>query len=61
MIKDGGVRIEGCICEPYSDIMPNWKDMRTKFGYTDVIRHCPLYSRMTYNITGGKNGAKAIT
>lgn len=32
------------------------------FGYAQtVIRHCPLYSRMTYNITGGKNGAKAIT
>jgi len=33
MIKDGKVRPEGCICEPCSDISPNWKDIRTKFGY----------------------------
>ena len=33
MIKDGKVRPEGCICEPCSDIQPNWKDIRTKFGY----------------------------
>jgi len=32
-IKDGEVRPEGCICEPYSDIPPNWNDIRTKFGY----------------------------
>jgi hypothetical protein len=22
------------ICEPCSDISPNWEDIRTKFGYT---------------------------
>lgn len=33
MIEDGEVRSEGCICEPCSDILPNWKDIRTKFGY----------------------------
>jgi len=32
MIED--VRPEGCICEPCSDISPNWEDIRTKFGYT---------------------------
>ena len=36
MIKDGEVRPEGCICEPCSDIPPNWKDIRTKFRYTEV-------------------------
>ena len=35
-IKDGEVRPEGCICEPYSDIPPNWNDIRTKFGYTKL-------------------------
>ena len=34
MIDDCGVRPEGCICEPCSDISPNWTDMRSKFGYT---------------------------
>ena len=33
MLEDGEVRPEGCICEPCSDIPPNWKDIRTKFGY----------------------------
>ena len=33
MIDDCGVRPEGCICEPCSDISPNWMDMRSKFGY----------------------------
>jgi hypothetical protein len=28
-----GVRAEGCICEPCSDIIPNWRDMRSEFGY----------------------------
>jgi len=32
-IKDGEVRPEGCMCEPRSDIPPNWNDIRTKFGY----------------------------
>ncbi|RZB30915.1 MAG: hypothetical protein AEth_00869 [Candidatus Argoarchaeum ethanivorans] len=31
MIED--VRPEGCICELCSDISPNHKDIRTKFGY----------------------------
>jgi len=33
MLEDGEVRPEGGICEPCSDISPNWRDMRTKFGY----------------------------
>lgn len=39
MIEDGEVRPEGCICEPCSDIPPNWKDIQTEFGYTEVIRN----------------------
>jgi len=34
MIKGGEVRPEGCISEPCSDILPNWRDMRSMFGYT---------------------------
>lgn len=34
-----GVRLEGCICKPCSDIPPNWRDMRNKFGYTEVKRN----------------------
>jgi hypothetical protein len=44
MIKDGEVRPEGCTCEPYSDILPNWKDVRIKFGYTtlsDIVHSKP--------------------
>ena len=26
-------QLKGGICEPCSDIPPNWKDMRSKFGY----------------------------
>ena len=33
MIEDGEVRPEGRICEPSSDIPPNWSDMRSVFGY----------------------------
>ena len=33
MIKEREVRSEGCICEPCSDILPNWNDMRSEFGY----------------------------
>ena len=36
MIEEGEVHPEGCICEPRSDISPNWKDIRTKFGYTTL-------------------------
>ena len=32
-IKDGEVRLGGCMCELCSDIPPNWNDIRTKFGY----------------------------
>jgi len=35
-IKDGEVRPERCICEPCSDIPPNWNDIQTKFGYTKL-------------------------
>ena len=41
MIEYGGVQSKGGICEPCSDISPNWDDMRSKFGYTtlgDVLR-----------------------
>jgi len=38
-IKGGEVRPEGCICEPCSDISPNWEDIRSEFGYTNVRRH----------------------
>ncbi len=31
MIEDRGV--EGCICEPCSDISTNCRDMRSGFGY----------------------------
>jgi hypothetical protein len=24
------------MCEPYSDIMAKWRDMRSKFGYTTL-------------------------
>jgi len=27
------------ISEASSDIPPNWRDMRSEFGYTEVIRH----------------------
>ena len=30
------VRPEGCICEPCSDISPNWRYMRNEFGYTTL-------------------------
>ena len=33
MVEDMRVRPEGCIPEPSSDISPNWKDMRSEFGY----------------------------
>jgi hypothetical protein len=36
MIEDGGVRPDGCICEPSSDISPNWRDIRTIFRYTTL-------------------------
>lgn len=32
--EDDEKMFEGCICEPCSDISPNWEDIRTKFGYT---------------------------
>ncbi len=34
-----GVRPEGCICEPCLDIIPDRRDMRSEFGYTEVIRN----------------------
>ncbi len=35
MIKIKKRRVQGgCMCEPRSDIPPNWNDIRTKFGYT---------------------------
>jgi len=36
MIEDGDVRSEGGIYEPCSDIIPNQKDIRSKYGYTTL-------------------------
>lgn len=36
MLEDGKVRSEECICEPCSDTSPNWKDIRSEFGYTTL-------------------------
>lgn len=36
MIEDGEVQPEGCICELCSDILPDWRYMRNKFGYTTL-------------------------
>jgi hypothetical protein len=36
MLEDIRVRSKGCISEPSSDISPNWKDMRSEFGYTTL-------------------------
>ena len=29
-------QLKGCIYESCSDIPPNWRDMRSKFGYTTL-------------------------
>jgi len=29
----GKFQLKGGICEPSSDIPPNWSDMRSEFGY----------------------------
>jgi len=34
----GKVQLKRGICEPSLDIPPNWRDMRSKFGYSEVIR-----------------------
>ena len=34
-----GVRPKGAICEPCLDIIPDRRDMRSEFGYANVIRH----------------------
>jgi hypothetical protein len=34
-----GVRPEGCIRKPCSAITPNRRDMRSEFGYAEVIRN----------------------
>ena len=31
------VQLKGGICEPSSDITLNWRDMRSEFGYDEVI------------------------
>ena len=36
MLEDIRVRLEGYISEPSSDISPNWKDMRSGFGYATL-------------------------
>ena len=45
MIEDGEVRPEGCICEQCSDISPNWKDIRIKFGY-EMLAEIALRPKM---------------
>ena len=39
--NDWEVSVEGGISEPSSDILLNWRDMRSEFGYTmlgDIFR-----------------------
>jgi|LGVE01.1.fsa_nt_gb hypothetical protein len=67
MLEDGKVRPEGCICEPCSDIPPNWKDIRTMFVYKPLnkISNSPSLRNGNLNHrtgltslndnTGGKN------
>nr|AAU83356.1 hypothetical protein GZ27E7_30 [uncultured archaeon GZfos27E7] len=45
MVEDGEVRPEGGVCEPCSDILPNWKDIRSEFGYTTINKITPLTLR----------------
>jgi hypothetical protein len=54
MIKDGKVRPEGCICELCSDILPNWKDIRTKFGYTTLYEIMGVWQRNRHKIETAK-------
>ena len=35
----GKLQLKGGISEPGSDIPPNWRAMRSKFGYTEVKRN----------------------
>ena len=42
-IKDGKVRLEGCMCKPCSDISPNWDDIRAISGY--ILRYTPFRTR----------------
>jgi len=49
MIDDYGVRPEGCICEPCSDISLNCMDMRSKFGYTLLYETLGKYKRTIQN------------
>lgn len=48
MIKDGEIRSEGCICEPCSNISPNWKDIRTKFGYITLSERLLIGDKNVY-------------
>lgn len=43
MFEDMRVRPEECISEPSSDLSPNWKDMRSEFGYV-MLYTIPPYS-----------------
>ena len=36
MLEDIRVRLERYISKPSSDISPNWKDMRSGFGYATL-------------------------
>jgi hypothetical protein len=36
MIEDEEVRPEGYLYEPCSDILQNWKDVQSEFGYTTL-------------------------
>lgn len=41
MIEDVEVRHDGCMCEPCSDISPNWMNMRSEFGNITLAEMCP--------------------
>jgi len=39
-------QLKGCICEPCSDISLNWRDMRSKFGYTTLYEIARLIRKV---------------
>ena len=49
MIKGEKFDPEGCICEPCSDIPPNWNDIGTKFGYTTLSAIAKIKGGIKYD------------
>ena len=45
MVKAIRVQPEGCISETSSDISPNWKNMRSVFGYVMCSMAVSIYTR----------------